>query len=123
MTQLSVLYNNINLTNCINNNNLVLIILEYMYDGKKNLDDSNEDKYVFKGKRIGLSDTILNYKVINFSLVTSEPSRIIDLIKMNVNNMLKSDYLFTGVVNSSKEKSKEYKLIFKKVNSLTIVDP
>ncbi len=94
-----------------------------MYDGKKNLDDSNEDKYVFKGKRIGLSDTILNYKVINFSLVTSEPSRIIDLIKMNVNNMLKSDYLFTGVVNSSKEKSKEYKLIFKKVNSLTIVDP
>lgn len=90
--------------------------MEYIYDGKQNLNDSNEDdKYVFKRRRVGLSDTILNYKVINFSLVTSDPSRIIDLIKMNVNNMLKSDFLFAGVVNSSKEKSKEYKLIFKKV--------
>jgi hypothetical protein len=90
-----------------------------MYNGKPQLDDSNEDKYIFKGKRVGLSETILNYKVINFTLVTSEPSGIVELIKTNVNNMLKSDFLFTGVINSSKDKSKEYKLIFKKVNSLT----
>ena len=110
------MYNNVNVTNCINNNDLLLIILEYIYDGKKQLtDESMDENHVFKGKRIGVSDAIMNYRVTNFSLITNEPEKIIELIKININNMLKSDYLFFGVTNSSKENIREYKLIFKKV--------
>jgi hypothetical protein len=49
----------------------------------------------------------------------NEPSQIEELIRVNINCMLKSDYLFTGVINYSKENSKEYKLVFKKILKIT----
>ena len=90
--------------------------MEYIYDNKKQpTEESFEDKILSKGKRIGVSDAIVNYRVSNFTLITNETDKIVELIKMNINNMLKSDFLFIGVTNSSKENLREYKLIFKKV--------
>ena len=91
--------------------------MEYMIDNKKNCLDSSSDSNSYVGKRFAVSDTIMNYRVNNFSLITNDFNRIIDLIRMNLNNMLKSDYLFAGVINSSKMHDREYKLVFKKVTN------
>ena len=96
-----------------------MIILEYYEDKKK---DENQGINEFKVNFDQMNETLYDYRVNDINLLSNDAGKVIELIKMNLNSMLKIGYLFMGVINSSKHSSRDYKMLFKKVNFLVKKD-
>lgn len=62
-----------------------------------------------------VKENVCDYQVNEFNLLSNDQRKIYELIQMNLNVMLKRDYVLTGVINSSKTSIRDYKMLFKKV--------
>jgi len=108
-------YNHINITNCLNNNDLSLIVLEIELNRPfGNLLGSDH----IKSNMYKLKEYFTEYRVNDFILISNDLQRIFELIKMNLSVMLKQQYVFMGVVGASKESKKEFKMLFKKISNI-----
>ena len=62
-----------------------------------------------------VKDNYCDYQVNQFNLLSNDEKKIFDLIKMNLNVMIKKDYFLVGVINSSNNNIRDYNMLFKKV--------
>jgi len=86
-------YNHINITNCLNNNDLSLIVLEIELNRPfGNLLGSDH----IKSNMYKIKEYFTDYRVNDFILISNDLQRIFDLIKMNLSVMLKQQYVFYG---------------------------
>ena len=100
-----------------------LAIFEH-FEIKTNIGTTN-NLNIFDFVQNKIKDNYCEFQVNEFNLLSNDEKKILELIQMNLNVMLKKDYLLIGVINSSNSNIREYKMLFKKVRyyRYNTVDP
>jgi len=104
----------------IRNNDQCLILLENIEFSTNNSHKNSRGTDDFEPNRFNTEtslDNINDFQVNDFYILTNDTKKVQELILMNLNVMLKKDYILLGAINISNRNSREYKMLFKKVNT------
>jgi hypothetical protein len=102
----------------IKNNDHCLIFLENIESSTYNSSKNSRGIDEFESNRFNSEaslDNINDFQVNDFYFLSNDVKKMQELILMNLNVMLKKDYVLLGAINISNRNSREYKMLFKKV--------
>jgi hypothetical protein len=90
-----------------------LIVLEQI-DNKDEIERLPTEPDKIKANMDKIKEYYADYRVNDFNLLSNDERKIFELIKMNLDTMLKNQYAFLGVINTSKKTNRDFKMLFKK---------